>query len=290
MFKKYMHIERYGSDEVKGITKGKCFIFHKLDGTNASVWEEDGEILAGSRNRQLTLDRDNQGFYAWVKQHEEEFLDFFEEHPNWRLYGEWLVPHTLKNYKQDAWEHFYVFDTYSHEREEYISFKEYSDALKSVECVKIIPPITIVENPNKQMLLKLSKQADYLVEEGIGEGIVIKRYDFLNAWGDRIWAKIVRDDFREMHKSNFTPKDSLEAHLAEKYVTRGRIKKILAKMRESSALRRKRIPELFGRVWHDIITEEAWEIIKDNNKPILDFNDFYHEVIICIKENCPELF
>ena len=37
-FQQYMHIERYGNDEVQGIDIGELTIFPKLDGTNASVW------------------------------------------------------------------------------------------------------------------------------------------------------------------------------------------------------------------------------------------------------------
>lgn len=55
MFVKYMHLERYGNDEVDGIEQGTTYVFPKLDGTNAQVWlNEDGTIGAGSRNRTLS--------------------------------------------------------------------------------------------------------------------------------------------------------------------------------------------------------------------------------------------
>lgn len=48
-------------------------ITEKIDGTNAQVVVlEDGRVLAGSRNRWITPERDNYGFAAWVKAHEEE--------------------------------------------------------------------------------------------------------------------------------------------------------------------------------------------------------------------------
>jgi hypothetical protein len=73
-----MHVERLGSDEVSGILHGECHVFPKIDGTNASVWvDESGELCAGSRNRQLTLEKDNAGFYKWVLEHEKEFVNFF---------------------------------------------------------------------------------------------------------------------------------------------------------------------------------------------------------------------
>lgn len=47
MFIKYQHVERFGNLEVQNIELGLCHIFPKIDGTNASVWLENGEIKAG---------------------------------------------------------------------------------------------------------------------------------------------------------------------------------------------------------------------------------------------------
>ena len=78
-FKKYMHIERFGTDEVQGIELGDCYVFPKLDGTNASLWSEDGKIQAGSRKRHLSIDADNAGFFEWAKEQEQTEED--ENHP-----------------------------------------------------------------------------------------------------------------------------------------------------------------------------------------------------------------
>lgn len=40
-FKKYQHVERFGTDETEGINIGKCYVFPKIDGTNSSVWLEN---------------------------------------------------------------------------------------------------------------------------------------------------------------------------------------------------------------------------------------------------------
>ena len=52
MFVKYQHVERFGNLEVQNIELGQCYIFPKIDGTNASVWLEDGDVKAGSRTRE----------------------------------------------------------------------------------------------------------------------------------------------------------------------------------------------------------------------------------------------
>lgn len=61
-------------------------VTEKIDGTNAQVHIlEDGRVLAGSRNRYVTVDNDNAGFAKWVKAHEEELRSLGPG----RHYGEW---------------------------------------------------------------------------------------------------------------------------------------------------------------------------------------------------------
>ncbi len=89
-FRPYMHVERFGNDEVQGIELGGCYIFPKIDGTNGSVWDGQG-LQAGSRKRQLFLDDDNAGFYGWVLNGEHRLEEFFDTYQGGlRLYGEWL--------------------------------------------------------------------------------------------------------------------------------------------------------------------------------------------------------
>jgi hypothetical protein len=63
-FVSFPHIKRISRD---------CIITEKLDGTNAQVCvQDDGTVLAGSRNRWLTSADDNCGFAAWVAEHQDE--------------------------------------------------------------------------------------------------------------------------------------------------------------------------------------------------------------------------
>lgn len=138
-FKKYQHIERLGTPATEGILNGTVYIFDKLDGTNTSVYLNDnGEIEVASRSRALTAGiDDNHGVRAYILSND-CFKKYFEEYPNRRLYGEWLVPHTVRNYEDYAWKEFYVFDVMDGDR--YLSYDEYA-----FECVpygiRVIPPI-----------------------------------------------------------------------------------------------------------------------------------------------------
>ena len=135
MFKKYQHLEKWGNLEVEGIDIGDCYIFSKLDGSNSSVWLEDNTICAGSRNRKLTLDNDNQGFYNSIIEND-NINKYLNKYPNHTLYGEWLVPHTLKTYKDDAWRKFYIFDIIEkldNGELRYIPYEDYESILKEYE-------------------------------------------------------------------------------------------------------------------------------------------------------------
>jgi hypothetical protein len=138
MYIKYQHVEKIGTDEVEGILDGVCWIFPKIDGTNAHVWK-DG---FGSRNRELSLDNDNQGFMAWASG--EDWSPFFDEFgDDCHIYGEWLVPHTLKTYTEDAWRKFYIFDVVILGK--HIPYNEYCE----IEGYNFIPPITKIKNPTR---------------------------------------------------------------------------------------------------------------------------------------------
>jgi hypothetical protein len=64
----------------------EIIITEKLDGTNASVTiTEDGQILAGSRNRFVKIGDDNYGFAAWVEANKAELMKLGVG----RHFGEW---------------------------------------------------------------------------------------------------------------------------------------------------------------------------------------------------------
>lgn len=291
-FLEYQHIERLGSDEVDGILDGVCYVFPKIDGTNASVWYDAGRVRAGSRRRELSEDADNAGFMAWVNAAQQTFKILFAIHPQWRVYGEWLVPHTLKTYREDAWRRFYVFDVWDDERQDYLPWEDYS-GLMGLSC---IPPLEIVTNPSIEHLTGLLERNTYLIADGngTGEGLVIKNYAYRNKYGRRTWAKIVRNEFKERNREAFgiptVDMSNFEQELAAEYVTRGRVAKTLEKMRETGDVTSRRIPELLSRVWNDVIVEETWDILKEHKNPTIDFKALNRAVIATTKRNCPELF
>lgn len=299
-FKKYQHLERYGTSEVEGIELGECLIFPKVDGTNGSVWLDSEEnVKAGSRNRELTLDKDNAGFYASVLQNE-NIKKYLQQHPTHRLYGEFLVPHSLKTYRDDAWRKFYVFDICIDKEDdgvEYIPYDVYKPLLEEFE-LDYIPPIAKIKNATYDSLLKCLDQNNFLIQDGKGrgEGVVIKNYGFYNKYKRQTWAKIVTSEFKEKHtKAMGCPaveiNKMIEEKIVDEFCTTAFIEKEFAKIvNENNGWSSKFIPMLLGRVFSELIKEESWNIVKKFKNPTINYKTLNILVTNKIKEVKKEIF
>ena len=293
-YQKYQHIEKLDHENVEGLLNGLCFIFSKLDGSNSSVWLENGLIKAGSRNRELTLDNDNAGFYNYISKLE-NIKEFFNKYPNIRLYGEFLVRHTLKTYIDTAWNKFYVFDVI--ENDKYVPYEDYVDILKEFD-IDFIPALYKIENPTVDTLIDLMYKNTYLIKEGqgINEGLVIKRYDFINKYGRITWGKLVSSDFKAKHLSvsrtqEIKCKDTVEEKIVNEYVTEPFITKEYAKiMVEKNGWNIQYIPYLLNVVYHTLINEELWTILKKYKNPTINFSELHQLTIRKVKQIKSELF
>ncbi len=305
-FRKYEHVERYGNIEVEDIQKGLCYIFPKLDGTNSSIWSEnhcehcDDEIIkAGSRNRTLSLENDNGGFYQEMMQRD-NIKCFFAKYPDHILYGEWLIPHTLKTYRDDAWREFYIFDVYDKINNKFMIYDDYKPLMDDFELI-YIPPIAIIRNPSyEQLIHHLENLNTYLIKDGhgVGEGIAIKNYQYVNRYGRYAIAKIVRNEFKEQNQKEFDQNVKGGSYIVESdiitvYCTEALVEKTYAKIvTENDGWTSKNIGELLGRVFHDIVKENIWNIVNDRRfkKHAINFTELKKFCIMKIKEIKPELF
>jgi len=286
-FKKYQHIERFGTTETDGINMGMCYIFPKIDGTNASIWSNDGIVRYGSRNRELSIDNDNQGFMEWAVKND-NFIELFTAFTDLRLYGEWLVPHTLKTYDKSSWRNFYVFDVMDGDR--YVTYENYIIILNTYN-IEYIPPLCKIKNPSYDRLIVSLEKNTYLIEDGkgTGEGVVVKNYDYQNKYGQVTWAKIVKNEFKTAHqKVNSTleikEKQMIEEKIVDKYITQSLVEKEKAKIENEKGWQSKDIPRLLQTVFYCLITEECWNFVKENKNPVIDFRRLNSLTIQKIKD------
>jgi hypothetical protein len=305
-FKEYQHIERLGTTEVQNIELGECHVFPKIDGTNASVWLSNGKIQAGSRTRHLTFEKDNAGFLEHVMQND-KLIAYLSENPTHRLFGEWLVPHSLKTYRQDTWRKFYIFDVCIDKREgeilhegdttlKYLHYDEYKGLLDKFG-LDYIPPICIIKNGSYEQFVNQLIKNVFLIEDGkgTGEGIVIKRYDFKNKYNRQTWAKIVTSEFKEKHAKEMgahilNGAKLIEEEIAIKFVTQSLVDKEFSKIESECGWSSKLIPRLLNVVYYSLVKEECWEFIKEHKNPTIDFKRLQHFVFGQVKLRKPELF
>jgi hypothetical protein len=265
-FKEYPKIKRLGSEENDGILLGTVVVQEKIDGANTSIWIENDELLCASRTQ--LLHGGFNGFYDWVKNND-RISQLFEHYPSYRLYGEWLVRHTLA-YKETAYKDFYLFDI-----EENGKFLLQNEVEETAEIfgLQYAEIFATLKNPTLEQIM------EYVGKSHIGdkgEGVVLKNIEYVNTFGDTVYAKIVTQSFKEdnalVFGGNNKHSDTYwEMYVVNKYMTLPRIQKIMNKLQPQIDVRlnREHTARMINTAYHDMITEEIWEIQK--KVPVIDF-------------------
>ena len=299
-FRKYQHLERLGTTEVESIHLGECYVFPKIDGTNGSVWlDNNNTIQCGSRRRKLSLENDNAGFLKYIKE-DTNIFKYLIDNPNHRLFGEWLVPHSLKTYREEAWKKFYIFDVVENNKADeefnYLHYDRYKPLLEKYS-LNYIPLISKITNGTYEQFTSQLKHNTFLIEnsKGVGEGIVIKNYNFKNKYGRVTWAKLVTNEFKEKHSKEMgghelEGKKLIEEEIATKYTSKALCDKTLAKIKLEKDFNSKDIPRLLNTIYYDIIKEETWNFLKEYKNPTINFNTLKHFTFQQIKGHLPYLF
>ncbi len=274
-FRKYEKIYRLGKEETDGILVGTVGVTEKLDGANLSVWlGSGGEIRVGSRNNDLTANGNEfNGAVHYCNAHE-GIKKILQEYPTYRLYGEWLVRHTL-SYNETAYKKFYLFDVYDHSTEKFID-QYVVQQLGEAYGINTVPDLGRFVNPTLQELTKLVEGQKSVYGEK-REGIVLRNPGFVNQFGDKCNAKIVSEGFMEDNGVTFGGNNKYseaywEQYVSNKYIDVARVQKIMNKIQPeiNKRLDMEHIPRIINTVYHDMITEEGWEISQKVKK--LDYD------------------
>lgn len=290
-YQKYQHLERLGTSETQGILEGVVHVFPKIDGTNAKIWADpkDGFCRFGSRNRELSIGADNANFMG-ASIDDGRYPTFFRDCPDITLFGEWLVPHSLKSYRDDAWRKFYVFDVM--DAKGYFEYDYYSRLLSEYH-IDFVPLLCRIKNPTIENLYDAMKRNTYLLKdgEGIGEGIVIKNYDYRNQYGRQTWAKLVSNEFVEKHNKEMgAPIHNgsllVEEQIVAEFLTTEFVLKEKAKIENEHEdnWSSKFIGELLGRVFYEFVREESWNFVKKHKNPTVNYKTLQGMVNRKVKE------
>ncbi|WP_226035709.1 RNA ligase family protein [Aquibacillus saliphilus] len=270
--KKYDKIVRHGQKGTHLTIENnpEIVIMEKLDGANASFKKEDGKIKCFSRNNEVNEDNNLRGFYEWVQ----ENVNADDLVEGGIYFGEWLIKHTI-NYPQEAYQNFYLFDIYDEETERYINYhlvEKQADKLG----LKLVP---LFYQGEFQSLDHINSFVGKSKIGEVGEGVVVKNYNYEDKHGDQIFTKIVSEQFSEKAKSK---KQQLPQHSNElddfvnTYLTQARVEKMLHKLVDEGIIEEEPSLEDMGtilknsgnRMIDDILEEEMDSLVKIVKKKI----------------------
>ena len=310
VFIRYQHVERLDADDTEGLTEGICHIFPKMDGANTCAYSEDGELRTMSRNRE-TFPPDE--FPVFAGNHP-GIPRIVRDLPGIRLYGEWMKPHTVRTYLPEVWGRWFVFDVCTEDPDAvfryidsegvertiecagrtYLSYEEYEPLLRAYG-IEYIPPLAVTEDPDMDLLRNLADVENrWMMGDGCGEGIVVKRYGFVNRYGRTVWAKLISKDFsdrkllgrRERHMEK--GETCVEYEIVRRYVDPNLVAKEFSKIEDENG--RVNPGQLLGTVWHCLVTECMWDAIKRHRNPKVDFGVMRRECDLMVKSIVPHVF
>ena len=163
--------------------------------------------------------------------------------------------------------------------------------------LNFIAPINIITNASYEQLVNQMLKNVFLIEDGkgVGEGIVIKNYDFKNKYGRNTFAKIVTSEFKEKHAktmgaSEIKGKKMVELEIAQEFVTTALVEKVYAKIENDKGFSRRSIPQLLNTVYYDVVKEDAWNFVKKHKNPSINFKTLQHFIFAQVREKAPHLF
>ena len=236
--KHYMDIERLKPSFVEGFEVGDDIVIQeKIDGANFSIRydKEDNSVKAFSRKKELNFSNNLRGAWEWSQKLSVDLIKSVLG-DNLVLFGEWLVPHTVK-YPDDKYQNAYFFDVYNTETEEYLIQDKVEKIINDLSLTYV--PVFYIGK-----FISWDKVKSYIgkTEMGgeYGEGVVVKNQTKLNNPNTRLpfYTKIVCETFCETKAHSHNKVVDMEkmadreraVALTETIVTKARVNKLINKM------------------------------------------------------------
>ena len=247
--KSYMDIKVASPATINGFEVGDHIVIQtKVDGANAAIRydAETDSIVAQSRKNILNTSNTLRGFYEFTQLLVKDRIKAVLR-PEYILYGEWLVPHSVK-YPELAYNKFYVYDIYDTERNNWAP-QEY------VEEIAKLLHLPYIKTWYDGEFISWEHCKSFLPNSAYGEveqeGIVIKNETKLNSLDSHepFYVKIVNTRFKEKmerkEKKSQSPEqiafEEEENNKTKTIVTPARVEKLLNKLVDEEI-----VPENWG--------------------------------------------
>lgn len=280
MVKRYCDIDRMKDKYALAFSKGEHItITEKIDGANASIGFEDGELSCFSRKQKLSPENTLRGFYTLVQTFDaEKFREVLGD--RYVIFGEWLVSHTIK-YPATRLSKFYVFDVWDTEVEQYVPWSVTKDfaAKLGLTTVPLFYDGPFVSWEHIQSFVGKTE----MDAEPTGEGVVIKSQDRLDNKSSNTppYVKIVAAKFSEVHQSKphevdpekLAAKQAAEA-LAATIVTERRIAKLIEKAIDEGRLRADWDEKDLGTIAKFLCKDTYADCVKEEPETVAQIENF----------------
>lgn len=292
---KYQHVERWDTEEVEYLKDIPELIAQpKIDGTNgvvACVINKRGEFCGAepsSRNRNLTLEDDNEGFAKYVFDNFDNFekasLEIWEktQKPTYIIfYGEFTKKGKFL-VKPEFFHKFFVFDVvtmFNCVDKNYYDPSSFADILEKNDIGRVpsypISGKVLKEKGPEYLKEELKTFSRFLMQDQFqtGEGFVIKTYsEHRNKYGRQTWAKILYDRPR-------SPADDLYNDVLENWFNQSFLDKEYIKYLETFSKESFNIQKFSNIVVREFIKEETANIVFKKKMPVIDFSRLYKLLI-----------
>jgi len=259
--KKFIDIEaariedtEFRKNNVSGFNVGEHIqITTKVDGSNASLYYEDGHLVACSRNKVLDYNNNLNGFYQYGTELNTLLGWFQNGHESMVVFGEWnLCGNAIKDYKPEyARNHWIVYDIYDNATGHYLP---QTFVKKMCDEVGLTYIHVLYDGP----FISWDHVKSFMAGDGYygptQEGCVVKSQDRLEGTDKWFYLKLVNDSFKETKSRprEKSPEEIIDAEkcqrIVDDIVTRRRVEKAIEKLRDDGEVPAEITPKDMGAV------------------------------------------
>jgi len=288
-FKPFIHVERLEpfKFDIPDFLNDVVFIFAKLDGTNFCAWaDESGNIHCGSRKREITREHDNaQSCLYFTTEPQYEWLrKWLQKNPDCIIYGEWLhglgvskQTGTIKDYKKPG---LWIIDVFDTTTNRYVPYYSYSAWFRGLYD-QVEEPLAVLDRPTFKEVQELVENHFNLPDSVLGEGIVVKNYNYLDKWGKYQVGKIVNAESKvgkgRVKVKQDLPAGAVERMIVDSYVTDADCEKAKQKAcvqfdLDEWVVDKRTMGFYLNCLFNDLIEEEMLSILKKLKMPTIQFS------------------
>lgn len=266
---------------IRGFEVGDHIVIQtKIDGANSCITydSENDKLTCFSSKNELSYDHTLRGLWNYAQQLDKAG---FKNHPTWRVFGEWAVPHTII-YNEDTYNKWYVFDIFDIETKKWLLQSDVESFCKDAGLI-------YTNTYYNGKFVSWDHVKSFLNNPVYGEqleGIVIKNQTKMNDDNNRFpsYLKIVNPIFKEIKIENHRRKIEDPHKIQERtkaqeivdiIVTKARVEKQIKKMIDENILPEQMRPEDMRIVAQNLPKRIYLDCVKEHGNMVESAGEYF---------------